>query len=332
MNESSKNLKQMLPVLLIIVFVATIVFLGIRMLSQSTGPEQSNPYEYNLDEFKETEQELVGYTEIRKIKIELQNLYGLAVGVGDRIYVSGDKKVLILDRQGRQISAIDLTKPAKCITIDQNGEIYLGMRNHVEVYDSSGTKKATWPDLDDKAVITSLAVKENDVFVADAGNRVVLRFDKSGKLICLIGEKDPGRQIPGLIIPSPYFDLQIDNDGFLWLVNPGRHSLEKYTDDGDLITSWGQTSMAIEGFCGCCNPTHIAILRNGSFVTSEKGLVRVKIYNPVGDFTAVVAGAEHFAEGTVGLDLAVNSLGHILVLDPKAGAVRIFAETDKVSK
>ena len=62
-------------------------------------------------------------------------------------------------------------------------------------------------------------------------------------------------------------------------MNPGRHKIEAYTFDGELETSWGTPATTIGGFSGCCNPTHIAMLPDGSFVTSEKGLARVKVYD-----------------------------------------------------
>ena len=79
------------------------------------------------------------------------------------------------------------------------------------------------------------------------------------------------------------------------------------------------------GFCGCCNPTHLALLPGGGFVTSEKGITRVKVNNDHGDHQSIVAGADVFNEGTTGLALAVNSDGRILVLDPVRGQVRTFA-------
>ena len=84
--------------------------------------------------------------------------------------------------------------------------------------------------------------------------------------------------------------------------------------------------MELTGFAGCCNPTHFLILEDGRYVTSEKGIPRVKICNRLGEFTALVAGVERFDEGTVGLDLARDSAGRILVLDPARRAIRIFVE------
>jgi hypothetical protein len=82
--------------------------------------------------------------------------------------------------------------------------------------------------------------------------------------------------------------------------------------------------MDIEGFCGCCNPTHFAFLPDGSFVTSEKGIPRVKVYDRLGRLAAVVAGPDRFREGVQGLDLAVDQTERILVLDPARRAVRVF--------
>ena len=120
---------------------------------------------------------------------------------------------------------------------------------------------------------------ENNVFAADAGNRVVLRYDKSGKLAGRIGEKNKERNIPGLIIPSPYLGVVLAPDGLLRVNNTGRHRVEAYTVNGDLESSWGKPSNAIEGFCGCCNPIGLALLPDGRYVTCEKGLPRVKVYS-----------------------------------------------------
>jgi hypothetical protein len=84
--------------------------------------------------------------------------------------------------------------------------------------------------------------------------------------------------------------------------------------------------MEIQGFSGCCNPSHFVILEDGSFVTSEKGLPRVKVYNRIGYLVSVVAPTEKFIEGTVGLDLAVDSAQKIYVLDPMQKLVRVFVK------
>jgi hypothetical protein len=60
-------------------------------------------------------------------------------------------------------------------------------------------------------------------------------------------------------------------------------------------------------------------------VTSEKGLVRVKIHAANGDLVGVVAAAKDFEKGIHGLDLAVDSKDRILVADPGTASVRIYS-------
>lgn len=315
---------RLLTGIIIIVSVAGILYFGIRAISENSKKEGENPFEYNIENFKKSEKNLIHYSEVQQININLPNVYGISVGPEDKIYASGDDSVLILNRDGSTHSSIKTAGAAYCLGVDENQDLYLGMKDHVEVYDAEGVKKAQWESPGERAIITSIAVSKEHVFAADAGNRIVWKFNKSGGKPARIGEKNKAKDIPGFVIPSPYFDVAVDPDGFLWVVNPGRHSLENYTKDGNLRTSWGKYSMKLEDFCGCCNPTHITILDDGRFVTSEKGIARVKIYNRLGEFVSIVAAPDQFKEGTVGLDLATDSSGRIYVLDPVRKAVRIF--------
>jgi len=314
--------------MIIFISVAAILYFGFLAISDNSRKSEKNPFEYDIEEYKKTEKNLLHYSELDQINIKLNNLYGISVGRDDKLYVSGDDSVLVLTNEGVLHFSIKTTEAVRCLCADSNGNLYLGMSDHIEVYDSKGIKIAHWESLGERAIITSVAVSEKSVFVADAGNHLVWKFSKSGHKQAKIGEKNETKDIPGFVIPSPYFDVAIDPDGFLWVVNPGCHSLENYTEEGGLRSSWGKFSMDLDGFCGCCNPSHIVILDDGSFVTSEKGLVRVKVHNRLGNFISVVAGPNQFAEGTVGLDLAKDSSQRIYVLDPIKGAIRIFEKNE----
>jgi hypothetical protein len=113
--------------------------------------------------------------------------------------------------------------------------------------------------------------------------------------------------------------------------------VEAYTVDGDLELVWGKATAGIEGFCGCCNPINLALLRDGRTITCEKGLPRVKVYRVDGTFESVVAGAEAFPENAKatmgqrgwdcrhgGLDAAADSKGRVFILDYVAADVRVM--------
>jgi hypothetical protein len=225
---------------------------------------------------------------------------------------------------GREIA---LPGPPQCLAVAgrdhvRPGRIYVGREDHVEVYSAAGKRVAAWKGLGEKALLTSLAAAEEDVFAADAGNCIVWRYDTSGKLKGRIGDPDKARNYPGFLITGRYFPLTLGADGLLDVVNPRALRVEAFTFGGDLERSWGKVSAGIEGFFGCCNPAYLATLADGRFVTMEKGARRVKLYSAQGKFDCVVAGPEQLpAEpGPV----AADSLGRILVLDPAAAVVRVF--------
>ena len=184
-------------------------------------------------------------------------------------------------------------------------------------------------------------MSENDVFAADAGNRIIWRCDRSGKIAGRIGEKNKERNVPGFIVPSPYLDVELHRDGLLRVNNPGRHEVEAYTINGDLELAWGKPTAAIDGFCGCCNPIGLALLPDGHIVTCEKGLPRVKVYTTDGIFESVVAGAESFMENAKaceggectngGLDAAVDSRGRVYILDIVTEDIRVMAKKDSAA-
>jgi len=287
-------------------------------------PDNSNPYEFNLNDIRIGDTTKSVYTEVGQIKTTLEEIHGLVTDNSGNIYVSGKDGVEIFDPSGKDETKFKIDGIAQSIAVSENGNIFLGIQDHIEIWNKSGKQLSKWASLGNDAVITSIAIKGDDVFIADAGQKVVYHCHVKGYLFNKIGLKDPATGVPGFIIPSPYFDLGISKDKSLWVVNPGRHSFEKYSFDGTLLTSWSKASMAMEGFCGCCNPSNFAFLNDSLFVTSEKGIERVKIYNSDGTFLAVVATPDQFEPGTKGLDLAVDIQNRILVLDPVKLLIRIF--------
>jgi len=272
-----------------------------------------------------TEPSLVKDIEAGKIKTGFQHVSAIAVDSSDRIYVAGDKSIKIFSSGDGILSEIKLTDLPRCLTVAGDGTVYVGMKDRMEVYDSRGTLKSRWGSPGEDAILTSVAVSGNDVFVADAGERVVLRYDSSGRLVSRIGD---------FVVPSPYFDVAVAPDGSLRVANTGLHRIETYAFDGSLKSYWGEASTDIKGFSGCCNPANFAILSDGRFVTCEKGLPRVKVYSKMGVFESVVAGADLLtkSEGTCeqsdcqtgGFDVAADSQGRILVLDTVEKTVRVF--------
>ena len=209
--------------ILSVVLLLLIVAFMAKDLFYSGSPNPENIYEYDLKKFKETDPSLICYEEVLQIDPQTDYLYGITVGDNDNLYISGSEKLFIYDVNGNLLNSFALANNAYCLTISVSGNIYMGMPGHVEVWNVNGEQLESWDSMGDKAIFTSIAVNDESVFVADAGNKVVYHYNLNGELQNNIGEKDTENGKLGFILPSPYFDLLIGRDDELWVVNPGIH-------------------------------------------------------------------------------------------------------------
>jgi hypothetical protein len=306
--------------------------------ASDTRSKLAPEYRYDIEQYARIDPGLIIYEQIGEaIETDFQKTTAIAIGVDGGIYIAGDEKIVIYESGFSASKVIEIGSPPTCVGIDSDDTIVVCMGNSIIFKDSVGVETARWTVPADNAILTSIATDKDNIFVADAANKLVWRFDRDGKVAGKIGQKDAGRNIPGIVIPSAYFDIAAYPDGLLRVVNPGRHWIEAYTVDGDREWFWGDSGMDIKGFSGCCNPVALAVLPDGGFVTAEKGLVRVKVYDAEGEFVGVVAGPDQLGWieplrvcktpeecKAKGFDLAVDKRGRIFVLDTLRNVVRIF--------
>jgi sugar lactone lactonase YvrE len=316
--------RKLVNVFLVLLAVAIIAIILFDFLRNKAGDRSENRFEYNIDELRHVDSTLIIYRQVGQFPVNAEKLSGIAVS-GDEIVVIADHLVLKYDKTGSEKFRGQINFDPTALAPDSNGELWGCFPQQVFLFDAQGNLLKRSNSFGDHAVITSLAVSGERIYVADAGNRIVYQCDKQGNIVARIGEKNPGKGVSGFVIPSPYFDIAIDDSGFLWAANTGRHTFDNFNADGSLRTSWGKTSIKIDGFSGCCNPAHFCILSDNSFVTSEKGLVRIKLYDQHGQFKGVVAPPDQFGkQDTEAPDVAVDSDERIWALDFVKKQVRIF--------
>jgi len=308
------------------------------------APGLSERFVFDAGDYQRADPALITFHERGTFQTKLNAVRGVAVGPDDRIYVAGDGVIRVFEADGRRVSEIPVKGDPSCLSLGGNehehpNRLYVGAGQRILVFDRDGAAIGTWTDgLNDKTVLTSLAVAEDAVFAADAGNRIVLRFGLDGTLLRRIGELDASRGIRGFVIPSPHFDVAVTADGLVRIANPGARRIETFTADGDFLGHWGKASADIEGFFGCCNPADFTVLTDGRFVTAEKGIPRVKIYGSQGEFECVVADAQMLGQTinaaqlnqdsghTPTFDVAADRSGRVLVLDSIRRQVRVFVQ------
>ncbi|MDP2115501.1 MAG: hypothetical protein Q8K69_15755, partial [Bacteroidota bacterium] len=223
--------RKLVNIVLIVLAVAIVVVIGKDFIGKKAGKNIENPYEYNIDEFRQVDSTQILYAETLNFPVKVHDWGGVTVS-DSMIIVATANELIRFDYSGKEILRKQLIDTATCVTIDDNRQIWIGMRYYVVMYDLNGTLVKRWNSFGDRAVITSLAVSGENVYVADAGNRIVYQCNTNGQILQKIGEKNEQKGISGFAIPSPYFDVAIDDGGFLWAANTGKHTFENYNPDG----------------------------------------------------------------------------------------------------
>lgn len=265
---------------------------------------------------------------------------GLAMDHAGRLYAAGDSGVKVFGADGRLLREIGAGEAACCVAADPEGATFVCHRTQVLAYDPDGRLLSTWGKEGkgdcEFGYITGITVSGHTVYVADAGNRRIGRYAVDGDYI---------DDLEGFHIPSAYFDCAADAGGFLYVGHTAEHRIERYDGNGVLLESWGKFGPSPEDFCGCCNPTNIAVFPDGSVATAEKGIPRIKVYNEFGKMAAYLGpedlgltenlsylkqlpGQEGAAlpchDGWPGMPMTVDAKGRLAVSIPQTKQVRFF--------
>ena len=305
-----------IKIFLILLAVAIVAIIVIDYRNNQADKRGGNPFEYDMDNYKSVDEEWIKYKETRQLKLNAMRMGGIAYN-NQKLYLVADDFLQVLSKQGGSLYKASLGDTATCIAV-RNDTLVIGFNNHIRHFIlSNDLKEISRTDMfSDRSFFTSVDFDNHHIYVADAGERAVVVFNKECQEISrFTGVSDPGSQ-HGFIIPSPYFDLRVNGDNELWVTNPGKHALQCYSPKGDLLNQWKKASVKIDGFTGCCNPAHFTILDNGNFITSEKGLVRIKEYDRKGNLLAVVGAPDKFnTEEGKAPDVTSDEDGTVIALD-----------------
>lgn len=316
--------KNIQSILLVVVIVAVLAVFAHYFMKPRSPRVTENPYALNLENYGQlTEDDYCGY-QSEKVLVPLKKSHALAVDKDDNVYISGDSSIVVLTATGVVLRQFKTPSTATALVIGADQLLYAAFEENMNVYSSEGELVAEWPRFNKATYITSLAAGEKNLYLADAADAMVYEYTPQGAFVRAFGTKDNKKAVTAFILPSYYFDVAVSPNGTVWVANPGKHKLVNFSADGQLLSYWGESSSAVHGFCGCCNPSHFAILSDGSFITAEKGIVRLKIHDTEGNYQCAVAGADYFMAGSTGLDVATGSNDQIFVLEPDAGIFHIF--------
>jgi hypothetical protein len=231
-----------------------------------------------------------------EFKVNEGALKTVSVTPAGKVYLGGDSFVSSYDNSMKLIWKVKAPSPVTSLS-NWGDTIFASTSEQILVMNTNGKILNEWGPFEDSCMITSVSANAKYVAFADAGNKIVYILDKGGEVKTMIGQNDKH-----FVIPSPYFEVALDNNNNLYAANTGLHRIETYTIDGVLKSQFGEAGTAPGAFCGCCAPPHFALIPQG-FVTAEKGINRLKILNKNGEFVEFVNSKNNFIK-SVPLDLA----------------------------
>jgi len=317
-------MKQSTIVILVVTGVLILAFVFI-LVKGKEKQRRTNPWEYSVEEFKQVDEALVSHQEKKRIRLNHENPQDLYYQNGG-LYILFEKSIQLIDMDGKEKKVFSWEKDkASCMSVNSSGEILIAFSNFMRLYSSEGKILVQSENLAEESDITSLAFGNDKIFAADGGRREVCVFDNQLNIINTFKGESGVSSLHGFILPGNQFSLSINAEGELWTTNPGVHQLQNYTNEGRMRGGWGVASFGPDGFSGCCNPTYFGFLSDGSFVTSEKGMVRVKIHRESGEFKSYVAPPTEFGNSHVAPAIAIDENDEIILLDFEQSLIRFFS-------
>lgn len=250
------------------------------------------------------------------------SLRGITVDQEDRLYAVGDSAVKVFTSDGTLVRQWRTGRPGYAVAVDADGRVWVGEAEQVEIFDPEGEPAERWQDPELLGLVTAIGFVPDGVLLADARDRCIRRYDRAGNHLHNIGKDN---RMKGFLIPNGIVDFAIDDHGIIHANNPGKHRVERYSLQGELLGHFGRfDGVDPKGFPGCCNPTNLTVTREGWVVVTEKSDPRAKIYDAAGELLAVVSD-QGFDPSCKNMDLAVDSEGRIYVVDTVRLHVRVFA-------
>ena len=178
-------------------------------------------------------------------------------------------------------------------------ELFILHPSSVSVVDFGGNILRSFTSCDDSADHCAITAMKEGVFITDAAGKHIAKYGLEGTFVKFINSPS------GFVVPS--YSFAITHLGStVYCSNPGRHTVESYTPDGEFITSFGKTGPEEGEFCGCCNPVYLTTTPSGELITSEKGISRVSCYSREGHFRSILLDGKALGTGSSAVKVRVG--------------------------
>src|SRR5215471_8333308 len=117
----------------------------------------ANHWAYDDSKVRRTDPKLLHYHEVRQFHCARPSPRCIALTHDERLLIGSGKYLTEHNLDGTQASELALEDEVRCVAIAQDGSLYVGMRRSIQVFDSKGRRRETWPSPGQKAYFTGVA-------------------------------------------------------------------------------------------------------------------------------------------------------------------------------
>jgi tripartite motif-containing protein 71 len=166
--------------------------------------------------------------------------------------------------------------------------------------------------------------KQGNIYVADAANRRIFKFDPNGKTLAQWGSSGSGEgQFSFQHIPG---GIAIDDQGNVFVIDDGNARIEKFDGNGKFLTQWGSKGTGDGQFT---TPQNLVVDSQGSVYVLDFYLANVQKFDGNGKFMNKLGGfGSENGQFRTPHGLAVDGQGNIYVGD----ALGYFQKFDRDGK
>lgn len=123
-------MKQKLFIILSILLLAVAVTYMAWDLFYSSS-ENTNPYEFDLESLRKADTLSSPYAEKLLIATAMSEITAVSCDEEGRIYVAGKDSLQVFGMNGKSLQIILLQGTASCMSFDENGNLIIGMQDHL---------------------------------------------------------------------------------------------------------------------------------------------------------------------------------------------------------